>query len=420
MVAIVDCNNFYCSCERAFVPSLAGKPVVVLSNNDGCVISRSDEAKAIGIGMGTPIFMIGDLIKAHDVKVFSSNYSLYADMSKRVLANLASFVPRLEVYSIDEAFLDFGELKHNDIHSYSKLIRQRLIQNTGIPVSIGVAATKTLAKMANRFCKRKFKDKGVYVIENDIQRLEVLQATAAGDVWGIGGQHAKKLSLAGVKTAFDFVNLSDDYVRKEMSVIGLRTLHELRGVPSVEWTFSPPAKKGICTSRSFGKLCEDLNVLAEAVANFAANCALQLRKQNSCCKVVHVFIQTNPHRSELKQYFRAIDIQLPVASNSSAVITAHALKGLHIIYAEQYLFMKAGVIVNNIVPANTIQGGLFDHADSIKSKALMETMDRINETIGKDIVRLSAQGYERKWKLKADLLSKHYTTDFNQLPELKA
>ncbi len=420
MVAIVDCNNFYCSCERAFDPSLKGKPVVVLSNNDGCVISRSDEAKAIGIGMGTPVFQIGDLIKAHDVKVFSSNYSLYADMSKRVLANLASFVPRLEVYSIDEAFLDFGELKHNDICVYAKLIRKKVIQNTGIPVSIGVAATKTLAKLANRFCKKKYKNTGVYIIENDDQRLLVLKATDAGDVWGIGGQHSKKLSLAGIKTAFDFVNLPDDYVRKEMSVIGLRTLNELRGVPSVEWTFSPPAKKGICTSRSFGKLCDDFNVLSEAVANFAANCALQLRKQKSCCKLVHIFIQTNPHRSELKQYFRAIDVQLPVASNSSGVITTAALKGLNIIYAGQYLFMKAGVIVNQIVPEDTVQGGLFDDADSLKSKALMETMDQINETIGKDIVRLSSQGYEKKWKLKADMLSKHFTTDFNQLPEVKA
>ena len=419
MYALVDCNNFYVSCERLFNPVLEGKPVIVLSNNDGCAISRSDEAKEIGIAMGTPAFMISSLIKKHDIKVFSSNYTLYSDMSKRVFSNLAAFVPKLEIYSIDEAFLDFSQMQHLNFPKYAEGIKATVIQNTGIPVSIGMAPSKTLAKIANRLSKKKFKEIGVYVIDSELKRIEALKATEVGDIWGVGGQHQKKLKLKGINSAYDFSMLPDEYVRKEMSVIGLRTLQELRGIPSIEWTIDTPPKKGICTSRSFGKLCKDFRVLSEAVANFAANCAAKLRQQKTCCKEIHLFIQTNTHRTELKQCYRSINLQLPVASNNSSVIIKTALFGLNIIYADGYYFMKAGVIVSHLTPETVLQGGLFAQADSKKSNLVMHTLDNINAKFGKDMVRLSCQGYQRDWKLKSEKLSGRFTTNFNEIPVIK-
>jgi len=295
MLALVDVNNFYVSCERVFHPKLHGKPVIVLSNNDGCAIARNDEAKALGIEMGAPAFMMKDLIQKHNIQVFSSNYTLYGDMSDRVIYTLASFVPKIEVYSIDEAFLDMTGLKYQDLAEVGARIKKTVKQHTGLPVSIGIAPTKALAKMANRFAKKTKKDVGLYYLSDQQKIDEVLAFTEIGEVWGIGGQHKKLLLKHNIKTAADFVKAGEDWVRQKMSVVGLRLLHELRGKSVIEWEEKAAAKKNICIARGFGKLLTNKNEIKEALTSYASSCANKLREQKSCATKIHVFVQTNAH-----------------------------------------------------------------------------------------------------------------------------
>jgi DNA polymerase V len=415
MIALVDCNNFYASCERVFRPELEGKPVIVLSNNDGCAIAISDEAKAFGIKMAVPVHMIEDIITKNNVSVFSSNYTLYGDMSARVMSTLSEFAPRMEVYSIDEAFIDFDGIPFRQLEPLATKIKKTVKQYVGIPVSVGVAPTKTLAKMANRFAKKTKKAIGVHVMQSQEEIDEVLKYTEVGDVWGIGAQHAKRLSLISIKTAFDFIQLPESWVRQNMTVVGLRMHKEMRGIPCIEWEFTRPKRKGICTSRSFGKLITDRKDIEEAIANFAANCALKLRNDKSCTNSVHVFIQTNPFRHQDKQFYRSMKVDTSVATNDTTEIIKYALQAFNFIFMEGYNFMKAGVMVTEIVPDNEIQQGLFDNRNRKRNSRLMNTMDSINNVHGKNCVRSASQGYERKWRLKAAKLSKCYTTDINQL-----
>ena len=419
MYALVDCNNFYCSCERLFNPKLEGKPIVVLSNNDGCAIARSDEAKAIGIVMGTPEFMIREQLKEHNVKIFSSNYTLYGDLSDRVMKTLASFVPRMEIYSIDEAFLDMHELQHTDLLKLAVEIRRTIRKHIGIPVTVGIAPTKTLAKMANRYAKKKYKDIGVYWAAD--QRLidEMLAFTEVGDIWGIGMQYARKLTLKGFKTAMDLKSAPDDWIRQQMSVVGLRLIYELRGQASIKWEFTPPAKKNICTSRSFGKLITEYKTIAEAVTNYTALCALKLRQQNACATRLNVFLQTNPHRTQDQQYMHSVTLALEVASNITSELIKYALKGLSIIYKPGYNFMKCGVMVLDIIPQDKIQYSFFDTAERTKQRTMMQAFDKVNRIFGKDIVRFASQGFEKKYRLRAEFLSKRYSTNIDELVIIK-
>ena len=419
MFALVDCNNFYCSCERVFNPKLESKPVIVLSNNDGCAIARSEEAKAVGIDMGMPFFMIQGIIKEHDVQVFSSNYTLYGDMSCRVMKILTSFSPATEMYSIDEAFLDLTDLKYKDLYQLGLTIRKTVTKYTGIPVTAGIGPTKTLAKMANRYAKKKRKATGVHYLSSQELIDEMLAFTQVGDIWGIGKQYQKLLLKNGYRTAADLLKANDEWIRKNMSVVGQRMINELRGIPSIKWEDEPPAKKAICTSRSFGYLVTSKEQLKEAISNYANNVALKLRKQNSCTKQMHVFIQTNPFRNEDKQYFRSVDMELPVATSSSNEIIQHALKALDVIYAPGYKYLKAGVIVQEIVPENEIQQGLFDTVDRERNKTIMGAVDKVNKTFGRDLVRFAVQGYEKKWRLKAAHISKRCTTNINELLTIK-
>ena len=334
MYALIGCNNFYCSCERVFDPKLDRRPVAVLSNNDGCVISRSEEVKQLGIAMATPAFMIEQKLKDNNVAIFSSNYTLYGDMSDRVMKTIASFVPRLEIYSIDEAFLDLHDMGYTNLLKLGVNIKKTVQQNTGIPVSIGIAPTKTLAKMANRYAKKKHRQTGVFWAAHEGLINEMLEYTDVGEIWGIGSQYALLLNRSNFKTAADFVKAPDDWVRDKMSVVGLRLLNELRGIPAIKWEFGTPAKKNICTSRSFGTLLTKKSEIAEALVNYAAACSLKLRNQKSCCNTVHVFLQTNPHKTEEKQYMRSINVDLERPSNNSAEIIKYALKGFDIIYKD--------------------------------------------------------------------------------------
>ncbi len=418
MIALVDCNNFYVSCERLFNPSLEGRPVIVLSNNDGCAVSRSEEAKAIGIKMGTPAFMITDLIRQHNVALFSSNYTLYGDLSYRVMATLAGFVPQLEIYSIDEAFLDMGNMEMHDLLKLGISIRKTIQQHIGIPVCVGIAPTKTLAKMANRYAKKKWREVGVFYAANELLIDEMLHYTEVADIWGIGRQYALFLNKHGFKTAYDVKHAPDEWIRKNMTVQGQRLLNELRSIPSKEWEFVPKRKKNICTSRSFGKLLTDKNTIQEAVSNHTAACALKLRNEKSCAKSVLVFIQTNPHKTTEKQYSRSIQIPLEMASNETPVLIKQALKGLDIIFKDGYRYMKCGVMVLDIVRDTEVQINLFTGPADDKKKAIHQSMDKLNILFGKDAVRFAIQGCDKKYRLKTDHLSKQFTTNINQVLEI--
>ncbi len=420
MIALVDCNNFYASCERVFKPALRNKPVIVLSNNDGCVIARSNEAKELGIEMGTPAFTLEDKIKQYNIQVFSSNYTLYGSLSSRVMKVLATFTPNIEIYSIDEAFLDLSNMVGVDLFQYGMEIKKTVQQYVGIPVSVGIAPTKTLAKMANRYAKKRKREIGVHVAAGDEDIKDMLSATSIPDVWGIGSKHASRLNLIGVKTAADFVQLNEEWVKKHLTVVGLRMLNELKGIPSISWEDAPPPKKVICTSRSFGQLLTTQEDISQAVANYANKCAQKLRKQKSCAGVVHVFVQTNRFRTQDKYFFQSISMELPVASNSSQEIISYALKGLREIFQPGYNFKKAGVMVMDIVPENQIQYGLFDTVNRDRDKKLMDSYDKINQLFGKDLVRFAAQGYGKRWRLKQERLSPCYTTRLSDVFVIKS
>jgi DNA polymerase V len=340
-------------------------------------------------------------------------------MSDRVMKTFASFVPALEIYSIDESFLDLHNLPYTNLLSLGVKIKRTVEQNTGIPVSIGIAPTKTLAKMANRYAKKKHKQTGVFWAANKQLTDEMLAATAIGDVWGIGHEYALLLNKHGFKTAADVVLAPDDWIRNNLSVIGLRLVNELRGIPAIEWEYETPAKKNICTSRAFGKLLTKRTDIEEALVNYAANCALKLRQQKNCCEKMQVFLHTNPHKTEQKQYQRSINVQLERATNNTAEIIKYALKGFDVIYQPGYHFMKAGVIVMNLVHEDEVQSSMFDAANSGRNKKLMDAIDKVNGSLGKEIVRMAVQGFEKKYRLRADHLSPKYTTNIRDIVKIR-
>lgn len=407
MIALVDCNSFYASCERVFNPKLEGRPVIVLSNNDGCVVARSQEAKDIGIRMGEPAFQYKDMFEKHQVAVYSSNYTLYGDMSARVMNTLARFTPEIEVYSIDEAFLNLQGIQ-KDLDAYGRDIRYRVRRNTGIPVGVGIGPTKVLAKAANHIAKKHpyFRDKGVFVFNEQI-REAVLKEFAIEDVWGIGSRHAERLRRQRVKTAYEFTQLPEAWVKKEMAIVGVRLQKELQGIPCLELELVSSAKKNICTSRSFGSMTDDLGVLSEAVSTYAARCAFKLRKDRTCACLLTVFINTNHFRSDLGQYSNSFTLQLKEASNDSRTLVAAALTGLNRLYREGYQYKKAGVIVSGIVPQDQVQQDIF-HSE--KKDGLMQLVDKLNAQLGREKVKLAAQGFGRSWKLRQEKLSPCYTT----------
>lgn len=420
MFGIVDCNNFYASCERVFNPALNGHPVVVLSNNDGCVIARSTEAKALGIPMGEPAYKLKELIENNRVAVFSSNYVLYGDMSGRVMSLLADMVPDMEIYSIDEAFLHldgFGE--HTDLAALGAKIVATVTRGTGIPVSMGIAPTKTLAKVANRFAKKYPAYRGVCMIDTDEKREKALKLLDIEDVWGIGRRISKRLRYHSINTAWDFTQRTKSWVRHTLGVTGERTWLELRGTACIEMEHQA-AKKTICTSRSFGEKLTELEPIAEAVANFAATCAEKLRRQHSQAAVIMVFLHTNPFATNQPQYSNQAVLQLPVPTSDSSELIHYALQGLRSIFAAGYRFKKAGVIVSEITPERPMQGNLFDTRDREKHSRLMRVMDSLNAGYGRQKVKIASQGFDRKWKLKNEKLSPCYSTKLQDVLEIKA
>lgn len=414
MFALIDCNNFYASCERVFRPDLNGKPIVVLSNNDGCVIARSNEAKAVGIPMGAPAFEYEKLFQQHSVHVYSANFALYGDMSNRVMSVLENYSPEIEIYSIDECFLKLQGFEHFDLQDYGNQMRQKVIKWTGIPISVGIAPTKALSKVANRIAK-KYTEKtgGVYIIDSEEKRIKALKWLKVEDVWGIGRQHSKRLNALGVKTAYDFTQLDDPLVKKQMAIVGLRLKHDLQGIPTLDLEEIQP-KKNIATTRSFETNYTEFEQLRERVSTFAVSCAEKLRKQHSCCNSLMVFIHTNGHRKDLPQYSRNMVMKLPFPTNSGIELSKFATQALHHIFKQGFSYKKAGVIVLDFTPENMLQQSLFENRNK-KHIPLMQAVDKMNATFGQQKIRLASQDPKRVWKMKQEKLSPRYTTNLNDI-----
>jgi DNA polymerase V len=417
MFALIDCNNFYASCERVFNPKLIGKAIAILSNNDGCVIARSNEAKAF-VPMGAVFFKYKDIFKENNIHVFSSNYPLYGDISNRVMSILSNFSPDIEVYSIDEAFLQFKGFDKFDLEKHGLQMVKDVKQSTQIPISVGIAPSKALSKVANKIAK-KFPEKtnSVYVLDTEEKRIKALKWTKIEDVWGIGRQFSKKLIAIDVFTAYDFTLLSDNYVRQEFSVVGLRLKKELEGIPTLKLD-EIKSKKNIATTRSFAKNLTELEDLRERVSTFSSSCAEKLRKQKSACNAIMVFVHTNFHKKDQAQYSKNIVIQLPYASNSDITISKYAIIGLEAIFKKGFAYKKAGVIVMGFVPENIIQQNLFEN-ENPKHKELMQTMDALNLKMGKKNIKLASQNIPKTWVMRQENLSKRYTTDWKELLEVE-
>ncbi|QHT66413.1 Y-family DNA polymerase [Rhodocytophaga rosea] len=415
MFGLVDANNFYASCQRVFDPSLINKPVVVLSNNDGCIVARSNEAKALGIQMGEPYFKAKPVIEKYGVKVFSSNYELYGDMSSRVMNILAELAPETEIYSIDECFLSFPQWPSQHLLSHGKTIRDRVKQWTGIPVSIGLAPTKTLAKAANKVAK---KANGIQLLRETREIDTVLETMDVSDLWGVGRQYAKFLKSNNIHTALQLKHAKDGWVKKNLTIVGLRLVYELRGIPCLSLESVAPAKKAICHSRSFPKNVTLLNDLKAAVANFTARCGEKLRHQGSCAGMLQVFLHTNKFNADKPQYNSSRTIKLPVATHSTPELIHYALQALSLLYQEGYEYKKAGVIVTGIVPKNEVQLDLFDSVDRARQEILTGVTDTLNSRKGRNTVIVAEQNFPDKntaWKMERNYLSPCYTTKWEEL-----
>ncbi len=418
-IALVDCNNFYVSCERIFRPDLAARPVIVLSNNDGNVVARSNEVKKLGLKFGAPLHECREFIRKHGVSVFSSNYTLYGDISHRVMETLAAFSPRMEIYSIDEAFLDLGRMEHAARETYGKKIRQTVERWTGIPISVGIGPTKTLAKLANHRAKHNCPQEGVFDIGGaDIDA--VLEQTPVKEVWGIGPRYGALLNRMGVHTARQFRDLPDSWIRAHMTVVGLRTAWELRGISclSIEDVASP--RKGIVSSRSFGTPVESFEPLREAVASYASRAAEKLRRQHCAASFVGVFLATNPFSDE-PQYSNFISYRLPLPTSSSFALIRHAAHCLERIYREGFRYKKAGVMLAEIVDGRFESAGLFESAHEItREKRLFSVIDRVNERFGARTVFCASEGIGQAWHMRRAFLSPRYTTSWNEIPVVRA
>ena len=416
-IALIDCNNFYASCERIFNPRLIGKPIVVLSNNDGCIITRSAEAKELGIKMGEPYFKAKKIIDKNNVRVFSSNYSLYGDISQRVMETLARFASDVEIYSIDEAFLGLNGFENYELSKYCKYIRRTIKQWVGIPVSIGVSTTKTLSKIANNLAKKNKEYDGVCILKSWFDINEALKLTPIEDVWGIGRRLSVFLKKYKINTAYDFTQLDKGWIRKNMGVVGEKTFLELCGVSCIELELIPSDKKSCCVSRSFSKPVEKIDDLEESVSSYGTRVAEKIREEGLVAESMSIFVLTNYFNRKEKQYSNSIKLQLPYPTNNSIKIVKRALEGIRKIYREGYRYKKAGVILYGLTKAKQTRG-LLDY-DRENSDSIMNTLDRINERYGSSTIRLASEGVEKSWRMRRESVSPRYTTRFDDLVEAK-
>ena len=417
MFALVDCNNFYASCERVFNPNLQHKPIVILSNNDGCIISRSDEAKKLGIPMGAPIFKYRTLIANHNVKVFSSNYSLYGDMSSRVMSILKQFTPDIQVYSIDESFLKLEGFEDYNLTDYGMLMKNRILKWTGIPTCAGIAPTKALSKVANKIA-RKYPNQtnGVYVIDTEAKRVKALKWTKIKDIWGIGKKLSNRLATKGCKNAYDFTQLPESWVKSNMSVVESRLQRDLLGIPTLDLEVQK-SKKSIATTRTFEKPLKELDKVKERISTFAFVSGEKLRRQNSHCHMIIVILRSNYFREDLKQHYATKVISLPYPTNSSLVLSNYAIKAIEEVFKSGIAYKKAGIILTGLVPSNNYQLNIFDWENS-NHQPLMKAIDKINYRFSNKI-KLANQDLKKTWKMKQDHLSPNYTTNLQDIIKVK-
>ncbi len=432
MFAIVDCDNCFVSCERVFRPDLNGKPVVVLSNNDGCVVARSNEAKQLGIKAGTPYFQLQQRFPHQEIAVFSSNYELYLDMTARVMSLVRQQVPAFYRYSIDEGFCELHGLSHTDLKAWGEQLHRHILKCTAMPVSIGIAPTKTLAKMASYYAKHYPGYQHCCYIDSDEKRLKALKLFPIDEVWGIGRQYANRLHAVGIKTAFDFLELGEGWVRRNFNVVAARTWKELSGVDCIPME-DLSSKKSICTSRSFPGMVSDFDTLRTSISNFAAHCAGKLRCQRSAAAIVSVFLDTNHFRDDLPQYWNIAEERLLTPTASTQEIVQCALRCTQRIFRPGYQYKRAGVIVMDISPDNAVQTNFIDYDSQLydKRRKLDEAIDRINRQNGTDTVVLGSQQYttradvaQKQFKagafrdsIKHEFRSPSYTTKWSDIPE---
>ena len=411
-IAIIDVNNFYVSCERVFNPKLENKPVVVLSNNDGCAISRSNEAKALGIKMGTPWFKFKEFAKQENVTALSSNYTLYLDMSHRVMTLLSKFSPDQEIYSVDESFLDLTTFKSKDLIKYGQQIKTKIKQWTGLPVSIGIGSTKTLSKLANHIAKKNPSFKGVCNLNAmDQDTLETwMSHIPVNEVWGVGRSLAPKLNQLGIMTVLDLKQADPDYIRQQFSIVLEKTVRELNGVMCMELKNIEEPNKEIIVSRSFGRRVKDKQELIEAITSYTSRAAERMRKQESVATSLYVYIRTSPH-DDKKQYANGVNVPLFQPSDDSMVLTNAALLGLDYIYRDGYNYQKAGITLCNLTSKHKMQGNLFNNTIS---NSRMKVMDTINQR-WKGKLKLGSEGVTKEWEMKAQFKSRNYTTNWDEL-----
>lgn len=422
VVALVDCNSFYASCEKVFRPELKDKPVVVLSNNDGCIIARSKEAKALNIDMGQPFHKVRHLLYQHHVTCFSSNYALYGDMSRRVMQALSQFTPNLEVYSIDEAFLDLTGIIINvdakKLENYSREIKQYVYRATGIPVSIGIAETKVLAKIANKYAKKNEVCQGVFCLPLGSERDPILAQVEVQDIWGIGGKLSLRLQRYGItnaKALRDADPQSIQYEPLKMGIVGARMVWELRGIPCLDYELIVPNKKEIACTRSFGKPVTTLSEMKQSIATYTSRVAEKARKQHSVAGMITVFLLTNPFIPNDPQYYNSRLIKLPVPTSTTSELIFYATRAITLIFRHGYRYKKSGVILSNLMSEDAVQSNLFDERDRAKDNRLMQTMDAINFSFGSGTVQYASCGVKPGWHLRAEFLSPRYTTRWEEI-----
>lgn len=417
-IALIDVNNFYVSCERVFNPKLINKPIVVLSNNDGCAVARSNEVKALGVGMGAPWFKFKDLAKQHGIIAYSSNYALYADMSNRVMSILRQFSPDQEIYSIDESFLDLTTFRSRDLIAYGQKMRKRILRWTGLPVCVGIGSTKTLAKLANHCAKKRTQFNSVcnFNTMHEIELNEILSEIAVGEVWGVGRKLAPKLNALGIHTVLDLKQADPEQLRQQFSVVMEKTIRELNGTVCIEMEEIAPPKKQILSSRSFGHPVRDYQSLAESITLYMSRAAEKLRKQQSYAGSVYVYIRTSPFREQDTFYSNGMTIPISSPTNDTMQLVNVALWILKRIYKPSFDYAKAGVMLGELVPAQGVQSDLFSMGQtSPKSANLMLAMDAINKKMGKESIKLASEGFTRPWKMKQENKSPAYTTNWEEL-----
>ncbi|MBU93799.1 MAG: hypothetical protein CL723_04315 [Chloroflexi bacterium] len=413
MIALLDCNNFYASCERVFRPDLIRKPIIVLSNNDGCVIARSDEVKKMGIKMGTPIFKIRNLISENDISIFSSNFALYGDISRRIMKILQNTVFDLEIYSIDEAFIDF--MYKTDIEYESLNLVCKILQWTGIPVSIGISSTKTLAKIANHFAKKVSRNNILFLDTEKIINFYIKKIDIA-DVWGIGYRYARFLYSKGIYTAYDLAKKNDKWILDNMSIIGLKTVYELRGIKCFELQTSESPKKNIRNSRTFSRDTNDYNKIKKAISSFASKTAEKLRAQKCVTSSISVFINTNKYKYSNQNRKLNGKVNLKFSTNDTSIIISESLKILDEIYIPGLFYKQAGIIISDFSVVNQNQLGLFeDVSKKIKREKLMTSLDYINSTIRNESIKLASEEFENDWRVNQSNLSPAYTTRWKEI-----